>query len=132
MVHGEGEVAWQARMTFAIARHAVVDLSQVLNASPAPAVRDRLPEQELGTLRADLKGAGLPLCSASEGTEKLRRFERLYEPYVDALARHLLISLPGWSRAGAVAPDNWQTSAWERQSTGEPNPPGPRADEEHG
>ncbi len=131
MAQGEGEVAWQARMTFAIARHAVVDISQVLNASPEPKVPDRLPEAELETLRMELKQAGLPLCSAAEGSEKLRRFERLYEPYLDALSRRLLIPLPGWTRAEATLLDNWQTSAWEKQTDGRSCSLEARRDEEH-
>ena len=131
MAHGEGAVAWQARMTFAIARHAVVDLSQVLGASPTSGIQDRLPQAELEKLRADLKQAGIPLCSASEGTDRLRELERLYEPYVDALARRLLIPLPGWTRAEESVADNWQTSAWEKRSKGRSSSPGLPTDEEH-
>ena len=129
--HGEGEVAWQARMTFAIARHAVVDLSQVLNAPPVPGVEDRLPHRELERLREDLRQAGIPLCSEPEGVQRLRGYQRLYEPYVRALAEHLLIVLPGWLPAGKSAGDNWQTSAWEKQSQGRSGSPTPPADDEH-
>ena len=94
--------------------------------------RDRLPQAELEALRKDLKQAGIPLCAASEGTEKLRHLERFYEPYVDALARRLLISLPGWTRPGETAPDNWQTSAWEKKSTGGATSRELPTDEEHG
>ncbi len=34
IAYGEGESKWQAQLTFAISRHAVVDLSQVLRARP--------------------------------------------------------------------------------------------------
>jgi hypothetical protein len=129
--HGEGPAAWQARLTFAIARHAVVDLSQVLNASPVPPDRDRLPPKDLAKLRQDLRQAGVPLCEASEGAERLRQLRRLYEPYVNALARRLLIALPGWSRPGQASTDNWQTSAWEKQSNGRADSPDSQTDDEH-
>jgi Ion channel len=130
--HGEGEVAWQAQMTFAIARHAVVDLSQVLNAPPAPWVEDRLPRGELEQLREDLRVAGIPLCTEPEGAQRLRAYQRLYEPYVHALADRLLIAIPGWSPAiGKAASDNWQTSAWERQSKERSGSAPTPADDEH-
>src|SRR5438067_9787540 len=42
----------QAKITFAMARHAVVDLAQVVNASYDPKAADRLQPQELNRLRA--------------------------------------------------------------------------------
>jgi hypothetical protein len=38
----------------------------------------------------------------------------LYEPYVCALSRHLLMELPPWVPADSRR-DNWQTTAWEVQ-----------------
>jgi hypothetical protein len=129
--HGEGEEAWQAKMTFAIARHAVVDLSQVLNAPPVPRVDDRLPREELEELREDLRRAGIRVCTEPEGAERLRDFQRLYEPYVHALSQRLLIPLPGWSPSRRVASDNWQTSAWERKARGREASSETPADDEH-
>jgi hypothetical protein len=48
---------WQARMTFAMARHAVVDLSQILGIPPRPPTRDRLPPADLDRLQSLLAGA---------------------------------------------------------------------------
>ena len=36
---------WQARLTFAMARHTVVDLAQIVNAPPRPPQPDRLPPE---------------------------------------------------------------------------------------
>jgi len=110
--HVEGEIARQARLTFAMARHAVVDLSQVLKVAPHPATRERLSHDGLAAIRADLKTAGVVLCDRDEAETRLTEFRRLYEPYVCALADRLLIEIPAWSRAAHAA--NWQTSAWER------------------
>src|SRR5262249_57471461 len=45
----------QARLTFAMARHAVADLSRVLNSPPRASEPDRLPEEGLARLRAELE-----------------------------------------------------------------------------
>jgi hypothetical protein len=110
--HVEGEIARQARLTFAMARHAVVDLSQVLKVPPHPTTRDRLSHDGLAAIRADLRTAGVVLCEREEAEKRLTDFRRLYEPYVCALADRLLISIPAWSRPTHAA--NWQTSAWEK------------------
>src|SRR3984893_14433863 len=54
----EGVPTWQARVTFAMARHAAVDLTQVLRAVP-DAVADRLSNGELEQLRRQCEGVGL-------------------------------------------------------------------------
>ena len=44
VIHGVGGSAgWQAQLTFAMARHAVVDLAQILSSAPRPPEPDRLP-----------------------------------------------------------------------------------------
>src|SRR5690348_13098878 len=52
--------ARQARLTFAMCRHTVVDLAQVFNAAPRSHT-DRLPEQEFERLRTALAGEGFLL-----------------------------------------------------------------------
>lgn len=114
--HVEGELARQARLTFAMARHAVVDLSQVLKVPPRRAAGDRFPHDGLAGIRANLKASGVALCDRGEAEKTLTELRRLYEPYVDALAERLLIPIPGWSRPAHAA--NWQTSAWEKRVEG--------------
>jgi hypothetical protein len=36
----------------------------------------------------------------------------VYEPYVQALAEHLLMDLPSWVPTPG-AQDNWETTAWD-------------------
>ncbi|HVG38279.1 MAG TPA: hypothetical protein VM870_03260 [Pyrinomonadaceae bacterium] len=50
-----------------------------------------------------------------EANEKQRELRRMYEPYVNALATHLITPLPPWVVAAVL--DHWQTSAWARIST---------------
>src|SRR5450432_1385532 len=47
----EGACERQAKLTFAIARHAVVDLSQVFGTPPHPVPHDRLPNEDLRIIR---------------------------------------------------------------------------------
>jgi len=56
----------QAKMTFAMARHAVVDLSQVVIAEYDADFSDRLPAEELSRLRQDLSEKGLKLLQGTE------------------------------------------------------------------
>jgi hypothetical protein len=39
----------------------------------------------------------------------------MYEPYVAALSRHLLMPLPPW-RTGGRARENWRITAWGQTS----------------
>jgi hypothetical protein len=106
---------WQARMTLAMSRHAIIDLSYVLNQSPIPPNPDRLPPEDLATLRRILAAAGLPLCDGPEDDKKLADLRALYEPYVNGLGRFLIFRLPPWL-PDPDAPDNWQTSAWDHDT----------------
>ena len=115
MVGLEGWCVEQARLTFAMARHAVVDLAQVFNTPPHEPAQ-RLTDAELPRLRERLAEAGLRLrdgADAAAATKQLAELRLMYEPYVAALARHLAVTLPPWVRQ-VERPDNWQTSAWGR------------------
>ena len=112
-----GVPARQAKLTFAMARHAVADLAQVFNTPPRAPVPDRLSPGELTRLRAALAAAGINLREGAAADERLSGLRQMYEPYVNALADYLLVTVPAWMPP-AEAFDNWQTSAWGRISTG--------------
>lgn len=121
----------QAQLTFAMARHAVVDLAQIFNTPPREPVPDRLPPDELTRLRSALASAGVNLSSGVAADERLSDLRRMYEPYVSPLADFLLLPLPRWE-PDAVAVDNWQTSAWGRISAAIESPACPQPSrEEH-
>jgi hypothetical protein len=103
----------QARITFAVARHAVVDLAQVVSARYDPHTPDRLPARELARLRQELAEHGVKLRDDAEATEKLARLRAMYEPYAEATARNLFISLPPWIHLERKK-DNWQAGPWDR------------------
>jgi hypothetical protein len=104
----EGASQWQAQVTFAIARHAAVDLAQVLHALPDSRV-DRLSGPDVEQLRRQLEAAGLRPRRAADADARLDELRRSYEPYVAGLGDLLLMRLPPWRREQAVR-DNWQTS----------------------
>jgi Ion channel len=114
--------ARQARLTFAMCRHTVVDLSQVFNAAPRTAARDRLPPADLERLRAMLTEAGFQPLDTPAANAKLAKMREMYEPYLQALAAFFFVELPPWILAQEVM-DNWRTSAWGRiRGFGEPDP----------
>jgi hypothetical protein len=104
----KGVALWQAHVTFAIARHAAVDLTQVLYAT-ADEEGDRLPDAELERMLAQLQAAGLTVRASPEVSGTLRDLRRLYEPYIAGIARSLLVPLPAWWRETPLV-DNWQTT----------------------
>lgn len=108
----DGGPARQATLTFAMARHAVVDLARVFNTPPREPVR-RFTDEELARLRARLAEGGLRLSEHAGATRQLTELRAMYEPYVAALAAYLAVTLPPWVRQ-VERPDNWLTSAWER------------------
>jgi hypothetical protein len=107
----EGSCARQAELTFAIARHTVVDLSIIFRRSPREPEKDRLPPDRLKFLRTTLAASGLRLREGDAADQRLTELRRMYEPYVYSLAKFLAIKIPPW--IPDVNPtDNWQTSQW--------------------
>ena len=109
----EGVQPGQAKLTFAMARHAAVDLAQVVNARFDPGYLDRLPEPEYQNLRETLAAAGLKLRSDEYGRDKLARLRSMYEPYVHAIGRNLMLTPPPWKHPDKLR-DNWQAGPWDR------------------
>ena len=118
MVGLEGLCQYQARMTFAIARHALVDLSQVFAAKPERDGADgRLSPEDLALIRRELSASGFRLASDGDADAELKRLRGLYEPYALALCSHLLLDLPPWIKQSSTK-DNWQTTAWGGKEAG--------------
>ena len=111
----EGACERQAELTFAIARHAVVDLSQVFDTAPRAPATDRLSSADLRLLRDTLGAHGMKLHDGEEVDRHLLKLRTMYEPFVYSLAMHLSQTLPPWipQKKGK---DNWQTTAWARES----------------
>jgi hypothetical protein len=117
MVGLEGMCHYQSRMTFAIARHALVDLSQVFGAPPdQQRSSSRLSPEELNGIRRQLKELGLSLSSDEAANTELLRLRGLYEPYALSLAHYLHLDVPPWAKHDPTK-DNWQTTAWQSRVT---------------
>jgi hypothetical protein len=109
----EGIHPGQARLTFAMARHAAVDLAQVVNARYDPKAGERMTDANFQALRETLAGVGLKLRSTDEAWQKLTKLRSMYEPYVHSTAIQLMVALPPWQHP-AKTRDNWQAGPWDR------------------
>jgi hypothetical protein len=114
MCYGTETYAYQARLTFAMARHAAVDLSAVIETSPVQQqAGDRLSDgdiEQLEQLLFSKKG----IEASARWREELTLLRAKYEPYVTSLSRYLLMPLPPWV-AAPDALDAWQTGRYEGQ-----------------
>ncbi len=105
----------QARLTFAMARHALVDLSLVIRRRPGDPVEDRLSDERLFELLAKLRAAGVGVRDDANAKVRLAELRALYEPFLSGLAGYYRFTVPiVWPIVEGS--DNWQTSAWMRQA----------------
>jgi Ion channel len=103
----------QARLTFAMARHAAVDLAQVVNARYDPQAPDRLDDEDYNRLQTTLAAAGFRLRPGDEARQKLNKLRAMYEPYLHSMAKTLMVTLPPWQHPTKLR-DNWQAGPWDR------------------
>jgi hypothetical protein len=109
IVSMEGALARSARLTFAMARHAMADMNAIFSRRrPVPDADDRLRPEELERLLERLAASDVLLPRTPDVLGRLAELRAMYEPYARALSRHLLMPLPPWLPA-ANAPDNWQS-----------------------
>jgi hypothetical protein len=126
----DGPEGYQARLTFAMARHAAVDLAVIFQIRPLPPQPDRLSKTDLGGLWESLRGAGLPLRDEAAVAGPLAELRGLYEPFVNALAAYFHFTMPRF-QPDKPPVDNWQTSPWMPRSPGLGSLPAARDSEEH-
>lgn len=112
----EGPSTRQAQLTFAIARHVLIDLGHVFRQEKhEKQCREnkpiRLPDEEFARLCEALSEAGFSLCGDLTTRSRLETIRKLYEPHAQAMADYLKLDLPPWMPAPATKPDNWKTVA---------------------
>ena len=112
----KGHEARQAQLTFAMARHAMVDLSQIFSLTPVNDAPDRLPLERYEQLYSLLCQSGVSVCRDGHSTERLREMRALYEGYAEALSDYLCMPLPPWI-ADRPHKDNWLAVARLRAQT---------------
>jgi hypothetical protein len=106
LVHGLEGSRLRARLTFAMARHAAVDMCLVFQLPPREPRVERLSAEEL---RRSFSLAHRPL--SDEQITQLRELQAIYEPFLQALADYFRLYLPRFISDRPTA-DNWQTSPW--------------------
>jgi hypothetical protein len=116
-----GHEARQAQLTFAMARHAMVDLSQIFTLAPVTGAPDRLPPARYEQLYKMLCESGVSVCRDGQSIERLVAMRVLYEGYAQAISNYLLMPLPPWI-ADQPHKDNWLAVAKLRAKTEEANP----------
>ena len=102
--------ARQAQLTFAMARHALVDLSQILSARPMLNLEDRLPREKYAQVYDKLCGMGVRVCRDEQSAARINELRELYEGYAEALSRYLEMPLPPFFIEHPKK-DNWMTVA---------------------
>lgn len=121
----EGTEVRQAQLTFAMGRHALVDLGHIFRLERRAAVyqsapaADRLTAPEFTRLCTRMAPTRMHLCGDAAALERLHALRGLYEPHAQALAEFLKLSLPLWIPE-AKASDPWKTvSALRMQAPAE-------------
>ena len=95
----------QARLTFATARLAIIEMGRVLSVKPRSLDEDRLPNERFAEIASTFHTAGL-IFAEEDAEARLAAFRATYEPFLNGLAGHLLLPLPGWlPKPGQL--DNW-------------------------
>ena len=113
----KGHNPYQAQLTFAMARHAAVDLALVLKTPPINPAPNRLPDDKLQQLRELLREAGVEIAEGPAVDAKLTELRAMYEPFINALAQRFLFAVPPILPDTRDA-DNWQRSAWQPRTPG--------------
>jgi hypothetical protein len=112
----QDHAARQAQLTFAIARHALVDISQIFSLRPIADREDRLPPERFDLLYGNLCQAGIRVCRDADSMERLKKMRLLYEGHARVLSQYLRMPLPPWI-AEQPHKDNWLSVAKLREQT---------------
>ncbi|HEY0263157.1 MAG TPA: potassium channel family protein [Granulicella sp.] len=107
----------QAQLTFAISRHALVDLCHVfqldkrvksLAQSSNSDSNDRLPPEQFQRVCSLLQPTSVEMCSDASSAERLTKLRAMYESHAKALAEYLALSLPLWAPKPQAKKDAWK------------------------
>ena len=109
--------SYRAQLTFAMARHAVIDLSLVLKIDSANPEPNRLTSEQLCRIWRQLQAAGVETHDEATAEAKMAELRAMYEPFAWALSRYFLFAMPAIV-LDHPAIDNWQRSAWMARTPG--------------
>ena len=117
LIGGKESEKYQAQLTFAMTRHAAVDLSMVFWIPPQSPPEDRFPPERLAAALQQLQTCGAEGTDFDKALKKSLQLRQMYEPFLHGLSRHFLFTMPHVFPDKAVI-DNWQTSAWMKRVPG--------------
>jgi hypothetical protein len=109
-----GTASRQAQLTFAVGRHALVDLCHVFKLEGEEAAwrarggPPRLPSDHFQHVCDLMLEANLRLCGDPNASARLHALRGLYEPSAQALADYIAMKLPDWYPK-PDAKDQWKT-----------------------
>jgi hypothetical protein len=109
MVGLDGVRTFQASLTFATARLALIEMGRVLAVGPAKLDENRLNATAFAEIKRQLVQSDVCFVDDNAAEEKLSAFRQTYEPFLHGLAEHLVLELPGWLPAPGQV-DNWVNS----------------------
>jgi hypothetical protein len=121
---------YQAQLTFAMARHAAVDIALIFAVRPSAPSQDRLPEEARDRLFELFRDAGIAPNESAEGVARLAELRGVYEPFVAALSEYFLLALPPMI-ADEQSADNWRRSAWMPRTRGIGSLPANKTGKDH-
>jgi hypothetical protein len=107
----------QLEITFAMARHAAVDLSLIFHANEPGKLPERLSSERYHAFLQQLYDKGLHIDCSDASFARLSELRQMYEPFLEALSRYFEFKLPPII-AEEVPVDNWQRSPWQKRSPG--------------
>jgi hypothetical protein len=108
MVGVEGIRTFQARMTFSVARLAIVELARVLRVNDVAVGAPRLTSDEFARMRKTLSESGLEIVEP-DAELQLAKFRATYEPFLSSLGEYLMAPLPRWISSEEHL-DNWENN----------------------
>jgi len=107
----------QVQITFAMSRHAAVDLALIFKTPPSEPPEERLPNQCYECLLQSFAASGLRIDNTPAAAARLQELRAMYEPYLAALSKYFEFELPPLA-SPEVAIDNWQKSPWQPRAPG--------------
>lgn len=111
-IAGNAKQRRRAELTFAMARHASVDLCLVFSLPPAEVAQARLTDDEARRLLTLFPEDEAP---TADELRRLQELVALYEPFLHALAAYFHHRLTRFFADQPVV-DNWQTSPWMKRA----------------
>ncbi len=107
----------QVQITFAMARHAAVDLALIFRTPPCELPLARITDERYCQFMRELSELGLKVNCEHAPSQNLNELRAMYEPFLSGLASYFLFELPPIVSEHPAA-DNWQRSAWLERAPG--------------